>query len=328
MGIMVMGDLPEPRPTFILDRGLYSAPTEQVYPNVPEDEYHAWTAWGSTLIRNVAEGLPLLAVREKFATNTPETGAQRLGSMIHQAILEPDTFDAGRYVEIERVCHRSAKGAAFTEATDAEGWAWAQEQVDDDKTAIPAGWLAKIEEARRAAQRNEATADWLAATPRECREVSVVWHEYAGKLGERFVCKARIDAATGLLHDGDGWALSPNAVVRNLKTTREETSEGFARHAVNSGLHIQMHHERRALYVATGQAAKAQGSRVLPRCSWCVLWKAYGCVSNLDLPEDPWLVRGQNAWIAAVGRIARAIRDDEWPMVADDAEFMPPPWFK
>ncbi|SHM63467.1 Concanavalin A-like lectin/glucanases superfamily protein [Cyclobacterium lianum] len=34
--IMVMGDLPEPRPTFILDRGLYSAPTEQVYPNVPE----------------------------------------------------------------------------------------------------------------------------------------------------------------------------------------------------------------------------------------------------------------------------------------------------
>lgn len=34
--IMVMGDLPEPRPTYILDRGSYSAPTEQVFPNVPE----------------------------------------------------------------------------------------------------------------------------------------------------------------------------------------------------------------------------------------------------------------------------------------------------
>ncbi len=34
--IMVMGDLPSPRPTFILDRGAYDAPTEEVFPNVPE----------------------------------------------------------------------------------------------------------------------------------------------------------------------------------------------------------------------------------------------------------------------------------------------------
>ncbi len=33
--IMVMGDLPEPRPTFILDRGMYDAPTEEVFPNIP-----------------------------------------------------------------------------------------------------------------------------------------------------------------------------------------------------------------------------------------------------------------------------------------------------
>ncbi len=34
--IMVMGDLPEPRPTFILDRGVYSQPTTPVHPNTPE----------------------------------------------------------------------------------------------------------------------------------------------------------------------------------------------------------------------------------------------------------------------------------------------------
>lgn len=34
--IMVMGDLPEPRPTYILDRGLYSAPTEEVFPGIPK----------------------------------------------------------------------------------------------------------------------------------------------------------------------------------------------------------------------------------------------------------------------------------------------------
>ena len=34
--IMVMGDLKEPRPTFILDRGMYNAPTEQVSPGIPE----------------------------------------------------------------------------------------------------------------------------------------------------------------------------------------------------------------------------------------------------------------------------------------------------
>lgn len=34
--IMVMGDLPAPRPTYVLDRGLYDAPTEQVFPTTPE----------------------------------------------------------------------------------------------------------------------------------------------------------------------------------------------------------------------------------------------------------------------------------------------------
>lgn len=35
--IMVMGDLPEPRPTFILDRGLYNAPIKEVQAGVPEN---------------------------------------------------------------------------------------------------------------------------------------------------------------------------------------------------------------------------------------------------------------------------------------------------
>ncbi|MEM9326053.1 MAG: DUF1553 domain-containing protein, partial [Bacteroidota bacterium] len=34
--IMVMGDRPTPRPTFILDRGVYSEPGEEVHPNTPE----------------------------------------------------------------------------------------------------------------------------------------------------------------------------------------------------------------------------------------------------------------------------------------------------
>ena len=35
--IMVLGDLPDPRPTYVLDRGMYDAPTEEVVPDVPED---------------------------------------------------------------------------------------------------------------------------------------------------------------------------------------------------------------------------------------------------------------------------------------------------
>lgn len=34
--IMVMRDMPNPRPTFVLDRGLYDTPTERVFPNTPE----------------------------------------------------------------------------------------------------------------------------------------------------------------------------------------------------------------------------------------------------------------------------------------------------
>ena len=33
--VMVMGDLPKPRPTYVLNRGLYTSPTTQVFPNTP-----------------------------------------------------------------------------------------------------------------------------------------------------------------------------------------------------------------------------------------------------------------------------------------------------
>ena len=51
--IMVMGDLPEPRPTFVLDRGLYDAPTERVEPSTPEavlpfDEKYPRNRYGLT----------------------------------------------------------------------------------------------------------------------------------------------------------------------------------------------------------------------------------------------------------------------------------------
>ena len=34
--MMVLGDLPTPRPTYVLDRGMYDAPSDQVFPDVPE----------------------------------------------------------------------------------------------------------------------------------------------------------------------------------------------------------------------------------------------------------------------------------------------------
>ncbi|EPR69856.1 DUF1553 domain-containing protein [Cyclobacterium qasimii] len=43
--IMVMGDLEKPRPTFILDRGMYNAPTEQVEPGIPEPVLHYDEKW-------------------------------------------------------------------------------------------------------------------------------------------------------------------------------------------------------------------------------------------------------------------------------------------
>ncbi|AKP51527.1 DUF1553 domain-containing protein [Cyclobacterium amurskyense] len=43
--IMVMGDLEEPRPTYILDRGMYNAPTEQVDPGIPETVFPYNEKW-------------------------------------------------------------------------------------------------------------------------------------------------------------------------------------------------------------------------------------------------------------------------------------------
>jgi mono/diheme cytochrome c family protein len=46
--IMVMGDLPEPRPTYVLDRGMYDAPTVRVEPGVPGAVF----PWSASLPRN------------------------------------------------------------------------------------------------------------------------------------------------------------------------------------------------------------------------------------------------------------------------------------
>ena len=43
--IMVMGDLPEPRPTYVLDRGMYDAPTTPVEAGVPEAVYPWRDEW-------------------------------------------------------------------------------------------------------------------------------------------------------------------------------------------------------------------------------------------------------------------------------------------
>ena len=43
--IMVMGDLPEPRPTYVLDRGMYDAPTTPVEAGVPEAVYPWRDGW-------------------------------------------------------------------------------------------------------------------------------------------------------------------------------------------------------------------------------------------------------------------------------------------
>ena len=52
--IMVMGDLPVPRPTYLLDRGSFDAPTEEVQPSTPEsilpfDETYPRNRYGLTL---------------------------------------------------------------------------------------------------------------------------------------------------------------------------------------------------------------------------------------------------------------------------------------
>lgn len=84
---------------------------------MPADQYHASTALGSSVLRNVLRASPAHAAA---AMDDESNQAQQLGTAIHAAILEPDTFTASVAIAPEvdkRTKDGKARWESFLETT-------------------------------------------------------------------------------------------------------------------------------------------------------------------------------------------------------------------
>lgn len=194
-----------------------------VHPRIPENAYHrTWKAVGSTLLAHMQRS----PAHAKWAmANPPEpTPAMVLGSAIHVAVLEPDTFHQ-RYAFYPTVNLRTKAG---------------KDVYGDAVTSNPGKVILKEEEygrclaARDAVHRHTFAMAMLSGAGEF--ELSAVWDQ----AGVR--CKSRMDRLSFKVAGG---------TIVDLKSTRDARREAFEKAIFNYRYYGQSAH-----YLTGAQANK------------------------------------------------------------------------
>lgn len=184
-----------------------------------EAPYHAAPALGSTDLKNLLRS----PAHYKAAKEAPlESEALRIGTLVHECILEPDTWALRR--DLPEVNKRTKAGkeklAEFYEVAGQEGWL----PVDPADRALCEGM-------RESLMGNRLIRAMLASATK--REQSCFWVDEVD-------CKGRFDGmAPGLLID--------------LKTTQDASPGAFRNAVARYDYHVQAAHYCAGAYAATGE---------------------------------------------------------------------------
>lgn len=175
------------------------APKPGIYRDIAADKYHRWDAMHSTLLKVVRTQTPAHAL--EYQQNPPEeTNAMKVGTALHLAVLEPETFENQVILGLDH----NRRGNANQEA-----WALFEKKAAKQKKI----WLTGEQYAHC-----EAMAEAVRANPRAMQflddaispgmnEVSMVWKDPETGLK----CKSRVDRLCR-------WKQKHNAIV-DVKTT-------------------------------------------------------------------------------------------------------------
>jgi exodeoxyribonuclease VIII len=188
-----------------------------IYYGVPDHEYRAWDALGSTDIKTLAT--QPAGVFQYRRQNPRNSAAFDVGRVAHSLILEGDE---SRVVAIDVEAKRGKAWTEPAEAARAEG-----------KTPLTVAEWAEVKAMRDSVFANPEAAKML--TGHEA-ETSLRW-DYGGT-----PLKARLD----------GWHRNAGVIV-DLKTTRDASPRGFGRSAAEYGYHAQAAHYSSGVFNLTGQ---------------------------------------------------------------------------
>lgn len=201
-------------------------PEPGIYPDVPDHKYHAVGAISKSRLDLLRRSPAHLWA--SFTAPREETGALRLGKLLHCLVLEPDQYEL-RYVVVDASRATKAGRAAVAEA-GASGLIPLKPGEHDEARAMAD------------AVRVHPVAGALLAQSGES-ELTAYWEEEID--GMCIPCKMRLDR---LVHDLPGFG----PVLLDIKTTRDASPRAMSQHIAEYGYHRQAAWYRRGMRMAGG----------------------------------------------------------------------------
>ncbi len=282
-----------------------------VYPsviqNMPNTEYHAHEATGSSLLRQID-----IPAKFKYTKIHPPEYKEcyRSGSATHTKVLEPDKIRS-EYVIAPNIGKRSASDREQWEAFFMEHGAddipqiiskpardWYAAFYDQTgKTILTAEELSQIEQRTDAVYNNPEAKKLLVGGH---AEVSLFWQ----------------DKETGLYLKCRPDYLSPDFCV-DLKTTQNATRNNFAKTIVKYGYHVQAAMYLDGIKQTTGNDAQFR---------FIVVEKQAPYLTAVYQLNDESMELGTKLYREYLNKLADCMETDDWPGLENDLNLQLPVW--
>ena len=195
-------------------------------PGLSRHEYESFGGWNASLLKLALSKTPAHAYREYLdpdRVRSPETPAMRLGTLVHEALLEPLAFESHLVTDKGATTKSYALELAQAEAV---GKRLVQEKERDQAAGIALSVRSHPVIGRR-----------FPAEGHPLNELSLCWTDDGVK------CRARLDAVRWI--GGTIW-------IADLKTTADANPEEFGKSALNFNYLLQ------AAFYADGVRACAE----------------------------------------------------------------------
>ena len=278
---------------------------------LPAEDYHALQAVSASALRIIHAQTPFHLWRAR-QDGVVETDAMRLGTLIHDAVLEPgkpskaiaivpDTFTVPPDYEPKNKKDVQPGDVVDWDFKRAHCKRWREDQIAAGRIVMKRTEWEDIERAAEAV-RNHSLARY--AITQSDPEVTVTW-----ETDKATTCKARIDLLPRASELG----------IWDLKTCADASPVGFERAAWAAGYHIQaawyldgmrLFDESRADEFRFIAYEKGSGAVVVHKAS----------------PE--FLAAGRRDYAAALEKYEAAVASGVWPGYADEVVLDVPKWEK
>lgn len=259
----------------------------RVVRGMSNEDYHALPAISSSaIIKALRSPLHYFAEYVARAAERTESASMRLGTMVHTAVLEPETWEERYIVAPSGIDRRTKAGKEAWAAFEAEA---AEREVITSEEAAKAHAMAAVVLEHPAAG-PLLRGDFVEPE----RETSYFWRDPDTGLE----CRCRPDS-----FDGE--------VIVDLKTTTDASPSGFAKSVANYGYHVQAAWYRRGVAAVTGRMPRHVIVAVETSAPYAV------AVYELDALA---LEEGDRLCQRAITTIAECQRSGRWPGYGDEIQ--------